>query len=239
MKIVALGDTHGRTNWKYIVAKESFDKLVFTGDYFDTHEGISPSQQKRNFEAIIQYKEANIHKVVLLMGNHDLHYLAVMGERYTGFNRHHARDIEQLLTAALEKDYLQMCFHYQHFLFVHAGITKTWCRNTIGKDCFENGETLAHTINNLFDTQPQAFCFTPGRWRDPYGDEVAQSPVWVRPGSLLTDCLDHFTQIVGHTTRKRLIPGARITLIDTLGTSGEYLSMVDGDMQAKKVDNRT
>ena len=33
MKIVALGDTHGRYNWKDIVAKESdADKIVFIGD---------------------------------------------------------------------------------------------------------------------------------------------------------------------------------------------------------------
>jgi predicted phosphodiesterase len=39
MKIIALGDTHGRTMWKDIVAKESdADKIVFNGDLSD----ISP-----------------------------------------------------------------------------------------------------------------------------------------------------------------------------------------------------
>jgi len=43
MRIIALGDTHGRTDWKQITARERFDKVVFIGDYFDTHEDdISP-----------------------------------------------------------------------------------------------------------------------------------------------------------------------------------------------------
>ena len=29
MRIIALGDTHGRTDWKQITANEKFDKVVF------------------------------------------------------------------------------------------------------------------------------------------------------------------------------------------------------------------
>lgn len=46
MKLIALGDTHGRTDWKEIVAETEFDKVIFIGDYFDTHENITPEQQK-------------------------------------------------------------------------------------------------------------------------------------------------------------------------------------------------
>jgi hypothetical protein len=233
MKIIALGDTHGRTIWKSIVTKEPFDKVVFIGDYFDTHEDISAGQQKDNFRDIIQYKEANKDKVVLLFGNHDFHYLSAMDQQYSGFNRFHAIEIEELLLAALDNDYLQMCFIYEQFLFVHAGVTKTWCRNTLGKDHFENGKVLEQTINDLFRSKPNKFGFTPGRRYDPYGDEVEQSPVWVRPDSLFIDRLDSFTQIVGHTVQEKLIPFSDVTLIDTLGTSGEYLCIVDGEMQVK------
>ena len=231
MKIIALGDTHGRTVWKKIVAKENFDKVVFVGDYFDTHEYVTPAQQKRNFEDIIAYKEVNKDKVVLLIGNHDFHYLSDMDERYSGFNRYHAANIEQLLLNALQKDYLQMCFYYEPFLFVHAGITKTWCRNALGNDSFKNNELLAQTINQLFNEQPGLFRFTPGKGEDAYGDEVEQSPIWVRPDSLLADRVDNCTQIVGHTTQYQLVPDSKVTFIDALGTSGEYLCITDGYMQ--------
>jgi len=233
MKIIALGDTHGRTIWKQIVAKETFDKVVFIGDYFDTHEGISAGQQIHNFKDIVTYKEANKDKVVLLFGNHDFHYLSTIGEQYSGFNRLHAKEIEALLVAALDNDYLQMCFHYEHFLFVHAGITKTWCRNTLGDDHFESGKVLEQTINKLFISHPDKFAFTPGKRYDAYGDEVEQSPIWVRPDSLFIDRLDNFTQIVGHTVQEQLTPFSDVTLIDTLGTSGEYLCIVDGEMQVR------
>jgi predicted phosphodiesterase len=42
MKIVTLGDTHGRDIWKTIVKiEEDFDKFIFIGDYFDTRDDIN------------------------------------------------------------------------------------------------------------------------------------------------------------------------------------------------------
>lgn len=41
MRVIALGDTHGRLHWKAITSKDDFDKVIFIGDYFDTHDGIS------------------------------------------------------------------------------------------------------------------------------------------------------------------------------------------------------
>ena len=71
MKIIAIGDLHGRTLWKYIVSKVDFDVVVFIGDYFDTHENISPVQQIENFKELLDYKKQLPEKVVLLFGNHD------------------------------------------------------------------------------------------------------------------------------------------------------------------------
>lgn len=41
MKIVAIGDIHGRDIWEDIVKKEhDADKIVFVGDYFDTRDNM-------------------------------------------------------------------------------------------------------------------------------------------------------------------------------------------------------
>ena len=87
MKLIALGDTHGRLNWKDIVAKEleSSDRVIFIGDYFDTHYDETPEQQLSNFNDIVTFKKANIDKVTLLIGNHDMHYLSGVNESYSGF----------------------------------------------------------------------------------------------------------------------------------------------------------
>lgn len=74
MKIISIGDIHGRTNWKEIVRDNEYGICVFVGDYFDTRENISANQQKENFEQIVQFKKDNFDKVILLIGNHIIIY---------------------------------------------------------------------------------------------------------------------------------------------------------------------
>jgi hypothetical protein len=62
LKIVCAGDTHGRDKWKEIVAKEleSSDRIIFMGDYFDTHYDETPEQQLSNFNEIVEFKKTNM-----------------------------------------------------------------------------------------------------------------------------------------------------------------------------------
>lgn len=222
MRIIALGDTHGRTDWKQITANEKFDKVVFIGDYFDTHEDISPEQQKENFKDIIAYKKANMDKVVLLFGNHDYHYLRTTNETYSGYQQWQKTDIQELLHPAIDEGLLQMCFVWHNLIFCHAGITQTWCENNlVNKDNSYN--FLEDAVNELFKYKPNSFRFTSGKNHSPYGDDVEQSPIWVRPNSLLRDRIEGFIQVVGHTTQNKLVITDDVILIDTLGTSNEYL----------------
>lgn len=69
-RYLVIGDIHGRTIWKDIIEKEDPDKVIFLGDYVSTHEGIPADQQLSNLENILNYKEENSDKVVLLRGNH-------------------------------------------------------------------------------------------------------------------------------------------------------------------------
>ena len=72
MKILVLGDIHGRLIWKDIIEKENPDRVIFLGDYVSTHEDISSTQQINNLVDILTYKENNQDKVVLLRGNHKI-----------------------------------------------------------------------------------------------------------------------------------------------------------------------
>lgn len=230
MTLIALGDTHGRTNWEQIVATTEFDTVVFIGDYFDTHEEVSPRQQISNFEAIIAYKRASKDKVVLLFGNHDYHYIRPAEEAYSGFQDDYAPQIGQLLHDALKADLMQMCYLHDTYLFSHAGVTQTWL-TAVG---YTGGEPLDSFINALFRTRPQAFRFTYGPNFSPYGDDVCQTPIWVRPESLKRDAVSGYRQVVGHTPQQSLIINPLITLIDTLGTSGQFLAIADGKMEVRE-----
>lgn len=234
MKLIALGDTHGRTHWKEIVSNTEFDIAVFIGDYFDTHEDISPEQQKSNFEDLIEYKKANMDKVVLLFGNHDYHYLRTVDETYGGFQHWHKTDIAEMLHNALDGGLMQMCYIHENYIFTHAGVTKTWLRNTN----YTSEDQLESFINDLFKYQPSAFRFTSGVNYCPYGGDVTQTPIWVRPESLYADCLDNFIQVVGHTTQKQInIVDNKIVLIDTIGVSGQFLCITDGEMSIMELSS--
>lgn len=235
MGLIAIGDIHGRSAWKKILEKESFDKAVFVGDYFDAHEDITPEEEITNFKALMELKEREGDRVILLFGNHDLHYHEDIKERYSRYIPDYASVISELIHQVLSFSGFQMAFHHNGILFTHAGVTKTWCRNAYGKDDF-SGDELVKKLNGSLYSNPEIFHFTPGKKRNPWGNEVTQSPVWVRPRSLIKDRLDGFTQVVGHTKLKKLKPGNEIVFIDTLGTSGEYLVIEDdGELYASKV----
>lgn len=230
MKIIAIGDIHGRTSWKKIIEQETFDKVVFVGDYFDTREDISPQEQKDNFKDIISYKKENANKVVLLFGNHDYHYLKTTNETYSGYQQWQKTDIQELLHPAIDRGLIQMCFVWHNLLFSHAGVTKTWCDNNLIQTTH-----LEESINDLFKYKPSSFRFTIGNNFSLQGDDVEQSPIWVRPNSLLVDRIDNFIQVVGHTTKNKLIITEDVILIDTLGTSREYLIWEDSNLSVGKI----
>lgn len=90
---------------------------------------------------------------------------------------------------------------------------------------------IENSINSLFKTNPNAFSYNPGIKNDPWGDEICQTPIWVRPASLLEDHIDGFTQIVGHTIQYQLELKGEVIFIDTLGISGQYLEISDGKLK--------
>ncbi len=224
MKIIAVGDIHGRTNWEQIVKQHpEFDKFVFIGDYFDPYDDIPATKQIENFNNIIAFKAANKDKVIMLIGNHDYHYMKDVDENYSRFNYHNAAAISNEFTR--HNELLQLCCIIDKYLFVHAGVTKYWCyANNINIDC-----NLEYQLNNLFTTNKRAFRFTPGEYFSMTGDEICQSPIWVRPQSLMADAIDNYTQIVGHTQVKEINvnnPFCNAIFIDALNYN-QYLVIED------------
>lgn len=230
MKIIALGDTHGRNYWKSVADTHSFDQLVFIGDYFDSFD-ITATEQISNFLDIVAYKRANPDSVILLFGNHDFHYLPVAreaNETFSGFQDRLAFQIGHLIQENL--DIMQMCYKWKNYLFTHAGVTHSWLNNA----GYKEGEVDVF-INDLFKYKPAQFFFN--GW-DPYGDNVTQSPVWVRPRSLKKNAFNYETikQVVGHTRVEKLeIVKERYFFIDTMDSSREYLIIEDGKVSVGKI----
>lgn len=231
MRIIALGDTHGRVLWKEIVAKEKdADKIVFIGDYFDTHYDITVDQQIENFKEILEFKKNNMDQVVLLLGNHDFHYLKSVYETYSGYNAFKFIDINEILEPAVKSGLLQMCFTHDKYVFTHAGVTKTWAETyDVKLDDIEN------SINQLFVENIGAFRFSMGDNYSQTGDDITQTPIWVRIQSLLSDKIKGVTYVIGHTTLKELTITDNLIGIDTIGTTEEYLEINELIPTAKKL----
>lgn len=229
MRLIAIGDTHGRDTWKEIVKKEpEANVFVFMGDYFDSKDNINAEIQKVNFQDIIDFAIFNPN-VILLFGNHDYHYLPGVNENYSGYQKWQKTDIGELLAKAIKDELVRMCYVNDGYMFTHAGVTKTWCEaNEVVNDRVE------YHINQLFKFKPQAFRFKSGKNHSAYGDDITQSPIWVRPKSLLEDGIPDYIHVVGHTVKDHIGYTPRMIMIDTIA-SGEYLSITDGVIKTETV----
>lgn len=198
--ITVIPDLHGSNKWKDIVAKEtSSDLIIFLGDYVDSHKYTSKNQLL-NLEEVLKFKDEHADQVILLLGNHDIHYMPWIIKPYSGYQLRMASIFRKLYTEAIDKKRVQMCYQKDHLLFTHAGVTKTWCKN------FQIDQSHPEDqINQLLYEQPEALGFIHGNgYSNPIGDDVFQSPAWVRPDSLMSDGIQGFWQIVGHTVQKEI-----------------------------------
>lgn len=229
MKTISIGDTHGMKHWADIVEQEKYaHKFVFIGDYFDSFD-VPFDQQIENFQKILEFKKANPAKVVLLIGNHDFHYL-VEGEEYSGYQKDKAKLIGTLLNENL--NLMQMCYMQDDYIFTHAGVTQTWAdENKISEH--RSDMTVEAQINSLFEKDMRAFIFSPSTLFDNTGESVTQPPIWVRPGALLTDPFmgNAYKQVVGHTQQKGINTINGITFIDVLDCKKEYIIIQDNKLQ--------
>jgi hypothetical protein len=245
MKTVVLGDTHGRSNWKLAVYQEEpIDRLIFIGDYFDSFD-ISGVEQIHNFKEIIQYKEKNPQvEVVLLVGNHDHHYFPEIG--YTGTSGYQSK-IAPSITQVVDENrhHLSMAYGFDKYLFTHAGVSPVFMDQVFGESGWTK-ENVVADLNELFKHKPLAFEFN---GFDAYGDNSTQTPIWIRPRSLMSSNKKHdkglkkdYIQIVGHTGMKRIdlngsdqFTGGRYYFIDTMETSGDYLIIEDNKIRTNSV----
>src|SRR5690606_4095714 len=127
MKTIIVGDIHGRDFWKNIANKEEyFDRFIFIGDYFDSFN-IGSEDQIKNFLDICEFKEKTDREIIMLIGNHDLHYYPEIGYNGTsGYQEKSHFMLEHVIQT--HRDNLQMAYEFDNILCTHAGVGETWLR---------------------------------------------------------------------------------------------------------------
>lgn len=209
MKTVVLGDIHGRLIWMDIIEKENPDRVIFLGDYVTTHDKVSAEQQLSNLEDILNYKEENPDKVILLRGNHDTQHLGYYWAQCSGWNGKVWGTMSQLEFKNRFLNLTQWVYIDSDLktIFSHAGISKVWLKSVekyiISKQGaqYDDGtideEILLASINSI---EPcELFGFTPSNSLDYYGESITQPLTWIRPASLCECNINEWNQVVGHT----------------------------------------
>jgi predicted MPP superfamily phosphohydrolase len=244
MKTLVLGDTHGRSNWKLAIHQEKPNRVIFIGDYFDSFD-ITGVEQIANFKEIIKYKETNPQvETILLIGNHDHHYFPEVG--YTGTSGYQSK-IAPSITQVVDENrhHLQMAYGFGEYLFTHAGVSPVFMDQVFGENDWSI-ENVVVDLNEMFKYKPKAFDFN---GFDSTGDNTTQTPIWIRPRSLMSVNKKHakglkkdYIQIVGHTQMKRIdiidsdkFTGGRYYFIDTMDSSGQYLIIEDNKLSTGSV----
>lgn len=224
-KTIAIGDIHGRKNWKKIVEEHPDDRIVFLGDYCD------PYDERRNFDVlsnlldIISLKRKRMDDIILLLGNHDMHYIYdsfPVGTRYN-------HGIADLLKALFEDERKLFQFAYQEekTLYTHAGVSNLWWNKYFKGKTGEGAPSIAEQLNNPTDEQLKVM-FQIGRSRG--GCSECGGIFWAGLDETSNDPLTGRHQVVGHTRTecvrtKSLSKDTSITYCDCLYNDGYYQSI--------------
>ena len=223
MKLIVIGDIHGRKNWKDLIDKSAVN--VFVGDYFDPYEDYSFDELKQNFLDIMLFKIQYPENVVLLLGNHDYHYIFLDGGRSSRFDSRNAMLIRDLFDTHKHLFYGVAYAPDEKHIITHAGITSDWTKLYLPTvDENTSLKKLEMLINNLWETKHEAFDFENNcAFYDFYGTTPTQSPIWIRPETLEKHALNvnkDWVQIVGHTQFNDILEygnNNNLVFVDVLG----------------------
>lgn len=157
-KLLIIPDVHGRTFWKQPCHEaDDFDKIIFLGDYVDPYprDGINELQALDNFTEILSFAEQGQDKVVMLYGNHDLHYVSEYYLKIAGGCRYSRRLAPQIRKMFEDhKQLFRFCYETElsggsTVLFSHAGVSPLWYKEQCG---FE-GAPDVDRLNGMLSTE--------------------------------------------------------------------------------------
>ena len=195
MKRLVIGDIHGHfSTLESIYNSENPDSVIVLGDYFDSF-GVSHDKMPVNFNKTLELREKHINagkgEFILLLGNHDFHYIDSI-DRYSGYNYRYAAFAKMKINECMDSGIITLIYtdDVNKTIYSHAGISNTWMRNS--------------RITDISDINSINLKYLRHTGTDPYGRDFNNGPLWIRPGALLNDIYKDendyiWTQIVGHT----------------------------------------
>ena len=233
MRIVVIGDVHGLEAWRNVLENAGdYDKVIFIGDYVDSYNLLNKFQYF-NLKDIIEFKETYPDKVVLLLGNHDMHYIN-SDLQCSGFSWNKHKLFHKLYRDNLYK--FKVVHREGDFIFSHAGLSDKYL-----KDFGIDGESIDDDIDyvngrlnvNIFSFD---FYYGDGSW---VGNHPLQGPTWIRPDALVDankdSWLSDYIQVFGHTQTLDSVKFAKDTnwmyICTDLLWDGKYVEIDGADIK--------
>ena len=223
-----IGDIHGRNAWRQLVRTDMIN--IFLGDYLDPYDRDdlqADSTEYDNLQDIIRFKQQH-PETILLLGNHDLHYL--WDEHYSRYNDEHAERYAQLIREHLHL--FQAAYAIgDRVLVTHAGVTRPWLQ-LAGISHLQSASQLAEAICRCMSDEESRHLFSVESTflpDDSCGISPTASPIWVRPhtlldyGALTNHHGDTIYQVVGHTQIGQIMQFDSCVFVDCLGTVPQSL----------------
>jgi len=187
---VVFGDIHGSTFWEKVVEIHPDCHYIFLGDYIDPYEDISCVQLIDNLKKIIEFKKEHEEEVILLLGNHDLHYFCSDISPSWRFDFSLAEEVSTLFRENIHL--FTYAYQIENCIFTHAGISEKWFLEDFKGDVDKN---IAEQLNSPLEEQVAALCRC-GKARG--GNEGDIGGIFWADLSELNNPLPGFTQVVGH-----------------------------------------
>lgn len=212
-RILVIPDVHGRSFWREPIKEiDNFDKVIFLGDYMDPYgDEATYEEALQSLKDIISLKKEYPNKVILLIGNHCVHYMFDEYCEATSarprFDYEHYKEIEQVYKE--NEKLFQIAWKcdnekYGRVLFTHAGVTNTF-KHVCGLD--------AKLINRFFLEENVAALASISWYRGGYND--TGSPVWADVREHLSNPVTDIFQIFGHTYLREPIFEKNFAMLDT------------------------
>ncbi len=215
MHILAIGDIHGRDDWKAVKDRDA-DRIIFIGDYVDPHQPIPDSDVIRNLEEIIAFKKSNPDQVVLLLGNHDAQYLHYPKYQCSG----HRADLQKTFGDLFGQnaELFQIAWQHERYLFTHAGVSLGWYARLLSIQKKFEAATLIDLLDAVYQSETyRDILFEVGHQRG--GWYEYGGPIWADRMETRYDYIPNFHQVVGHSRVPNFEhhgdENASITFIDT------------------------
>ena len=158
--MIIIPDIHGLNFWKEAVDGREEDIIVFLGDYLDPYPHDFPDktadeiweQTWNNFNDIIEFKKKHPSNVVLLLGNHDLHYIYPKMDDSSRYDYERAAQIKEKFDENQDISLLayERTITGKRFIFSHAGMRKLWTADWFGSSVTD--KNVVDYMNNGYLT---------------------------------------------------------------------------------------